>query len=105
MDIRSWWPVSAAIHSDDDAFNWLLKNGYPEFAVLCNAINNEPHAIQWLVDHKAHLLSLFAAACRKDDDAIRWFADNKLDVFLFLVRTIHKELLFQAWDANDPHRW
>jgi len=96
--------LSAAIHSNTEALDWLFKNGYPEFAILSNAIDNEANAIQWLLKYKCTFLVLFAAACRKEDKAIRWFVDNNLDVFVFLIRTIHDQLLFQSWDASDVHR-
>jgi hypothetical protein len=95
---------SAAVHSNTEALNWLLKSNSPEFGVLSNAIDGEENAIKWLIDNEFHFLSIFAAACRKEDKAIRWLADNKLDIFLMMIRTIHNELLHQAWDSSDVHR-
>jgi hypothetical protein len=95
---------SAAVHSDTVALDWLLNNGFPELAILSNAIDGEDNAIQWLLKNNCHFMSLFAAACRKEEEAIKWFANYKLDVFLFLVRTIHDQLLFQSWDSSDPYR-
>jgi len=96
---------SAAVHSNTDALHWLLNNGFPEFAILSNAIDGEDNAVQWLEKYKCHLMSIFAAACRKEDEAIKWFVDQKLDVFIFLIRTIQQQLLYQSWDASDPHRF
>ena len=79
--------ISAAINSDTEALDWLLKNGYPEFAVLSNAIDNEEHAIQWLKRYKLDFLSIFAAACRKEDAAIKWFAEKDLRIFILLIKT------------------
>jgi hypothetical protein len=81
-----------------------LNNGYPEFAVLSNAIDNEPVAIEWLKRYHCDFLSTFAAACRKDDAAIKWFADNDLRIFILLIRTIHDILLHQSWDSSDIHK-
>ena len=89
---------------DTEAFGWLLKNGYPEFAVLSNAIDNEPNAILWLKKYKLDFLSTFAAACRKEDAAIKWFAERDLRVFILLIRTIHDILLHQSWDSSDIHK-
>lgn len=96
--------LAAAIHSDTEALDWLMNNDYPEFAILSNAIDNEEHAITWLIKYDCRFLSVFAAACRKEDDAIKWFVDNKLDIFVFMIRTIHDILLFQSWDSSDVHR-
>jgi hypothetical protein len=81
-----------------------LGNGYPEFAVLSNAIDGEEHAIKWLIDCKLDFLSVFAAACRQDDEAIKWFAEQDLLVFILLIRTIHDTLRFQSWDSSDIHK-
>jgi len=81
-----------------------LNNGFPEFAILSNAIDGEEHAIRWLLQHKCDFLSVFAAACRKDDEAIKWFAKNDLFVFIMLIQTIHDILMFQSWDSSDIHK-
>ncbi len=96
--------LSAAIHSSTDALDWLLKNGYPEFAVLSHAIDSENEAIAWLLKYNCHFLSVFAAACRKEEKAIKWFVDNQQELFISIIKTIHKELLFQSWDSSDVHR-
>lgn len=82
-----------------------MKNGYPEFAVLSDAIDGVPQAIEWLAKYKLHFLSIFAAACRKEDAAIKWFADNDLRVFILIIRTIHDVLMWQSWDSSDIHKF
>ncbi|MDR1345246.1 MAG: hypothetical protein LBK03_00885 [Bacteroidales bacterium] len=96
--------LAAAINSDTDALDWLLKNGYPEFGVLSNAIDNEEHAIAWLKKYHCDFLFQFAAACRKEDEAIKWFADHDLRIFILIILTIHRVLLYQSWDASDVHK-
>lgn len=96
--------LAGAIHSQTDALDWLLTHGYPEFAILSNAIDGEEVAIAWLKRYNCVLLSQFAAACRQELPAIKWFADQHLDVFVFLIQTIHDILKFQSWDSSDPHK-
>ena len=84
--------------------HWLLNNGYPEFAVLSNAIDGEENAIKWLEKYNLTFLSTFAAACRQETEAIKWFADRDLRVFIMIIATIHDILRFQSWDSSDWHR-
>ena len=97
--------LSAAIHSDTAALQWLLDNDFPEFAVLSNAIDGEDYAIEWLKLYNFDFLSVFAAACRQEYEAIKWFADRDLLVFIMLIRTIHDVLRFQSWDSSDIHKF
>lgn len=96
--------LAACIHSDNDAFNWLIKNGYPEFAALSDSIDDEDEATEWLKKYNCEFLSLFAAACRKEKDAIKWFADRDLKLFLMLIATIQQILLQQALDSDNVHK-
>ena len=94
-----------SLQGDKKFSEFLMQNGYPEFAVLSNAIDDEPEAIEWLQKYHCDFLSLFAAACRKDPKAMKWFADNDLKLFIMMIANIHNILMYQSWDSSDIHKF
>ena len=47
-----------AVGGNKEIHNWLLKNNYPELAVLSEAIRGSDEAVQWLLKNKLRLFTV-----------------------------------------------
>jgi hypothetical protein len=70
--------LAEASYDDDEALQWLLKNGYPELAALKEAvICDEPDALAWLVRFNKNKLVTFVAAVKGNFDAVKQLLSAK----------------------------
>ncbi len=81
-----------------------MKNGYPEYAILSNAMDGYDDAYKWLVKHNMTFYVVFADACRNKPKAIAWLKEHKFDVFLIVAEKIYQVLEKQRRDFHDPHK-
>ncbi|MBN2236297.1 MAG: hypothetical protein JW729_01985 [Bacteroidales bacterium] len=72
-----------AVGGNEDFFEWLMKNGYPELGVLSKSIRGGEVSNQWLMEHQFPQFAAFDAAIHRDLKAILWL---KKYHFTFLIR-------------------
>jgi hypothetical protein len=72
-----------AVGGNEDLFEWLLKNGYSELALLSKSLRGGETSNQILIQKKFPQFAAFDAAIHGDVKAIIWLKKNK---FVFLIR-------------------
>lgn len=117
-----------AVGGNEDLFEWLLKNGYPELALLSKsirggeasnqiliqqnfpqfaafdaAIHGDVNAIIWLKKHKFVFLIRLADASRGTEIALKWFAKKDLKIFIMLSKKIKSFIDSQVFDVHKKH--
>ena len=65
-----------AMHNQDAARNWLMKNGFPHLLAMLNAIEQKKDAILWLKAHKFTTLYHMAMCADGDKDSFAWLISN-----------------------------
>ncbi len=76
--------LSACLKGSKDAFNWLMKNGYPHFCALDSAIDGNRVAHMWLQKNKFDMYAVLADVCRNVESAIAYCKENQLTDFLYI---------------------
>jgi hypothetical protein len=89
------------MRGNEDAFGWLMKNGYPHFGALDRAIDGDKNAYLWLVKNDFQLLAFLADACHAEPSAIDYFNRNNLPIFLLIAR---KFIAFRDSQFFDYHK-
>jgi len=91
------------IFSRSLAFQWLMKNGFPQYAALDMAIVNDKKAFEWLDKYKFHFLIVLANASQGKKDAIRWLAMHDLQIFIRISKKIKTFTDAQTFDYHKLH--
>jgi hypothetical protein len=89
------------MRGSEEAFTWLMKNGFPHFGALDRAIDGDPKAYAWLQKNDFQLLTLLAGACNAKPEAIEYFNRNNLPIFLLIAR---KFIAFRDSQTFDHHK-
>ena len=114
-----------AVGGNEDLFEWLLKNGYhelallskslrggeasnqiliqkkfPQFAAFDAAIHGDLKAIIWLKKHKFVFLIRLADAARGTEIALNWFEKRNLKIFVMLAKKIKSYVDNQVYDVH-----
>jgi hypothetical protein len=114
-----------AAGGNEDLFEWLLNNGYPELALLSKslrggetsnqiliqkkfpqfaafdaAIHRDVRAIMWLKKHKFIFLIRLADASRGSEIALKWFEKQNLKIFVMLAIKIKSFVDNQVFDVH-----
>lgn len=114
-----------AVGGNEDLFEWLLNNGYPELALLSKslrggetsnrlliqqkfpqfaafdaAIHADVRAIIWLKKHKFIFLIRLADASRGTEIALKWFEKQNLKIFVMLAIKIKSFVDSQVFDVH-----
>ncbi len=93
--------LSHAMRGSDEAFTWLMKNGFMHLAAFDSAVTSlDPKAYKWIKDNKHLFLVVFADACRGMPAANAWFRKHKLDAFLIIAGKIKKFCDSQTYDYH-----
>jgi hypothetical protein len=74
------------MRGSEQAFTWLMKNGYPHFGALDRAIDGDPKAYIWLQKNDFQILAILADACHAKPEAIEYLNRNNLPIFLLIAR-------------------
>ncbi|MCD6178439.1 MAG: hypothetical protein J7K39_00895 [Bacteroidales bacterium] len=117
-----------AVGGNEDLFEWLLKNGYselallskslrggevsnqiliqkkfPQFAAFDAAIHGDVKAIIWLKKHNFIFLIRLADASRGTEIALNWFKKQDLKIFIMLAKKIKSFVDSQTYDVHKRH--
>ncbi len=93
--------LSHAMRGSDEAFSWLMKNGFVHLAAFDSAVTSkDPKAFKWLKDNKHLFLFVLAEACLGKPDSIAWFKKHKLDAFIVIATKIKKFCDSQTFDYH-----
>jgi len=117
-----------AVGGNEQLFEWLLKNDFPELALLSKslrggvrsnelliiqnfpqfaafdaAIHADPKAIVWLKKNDFIFLIRLAEASQGKKIALDWFENNNLKIFVMLARKIKSFIENQVFDVHKRH--
>ncbi len=117
-----------AVGGNEDLFEWLLKNKYPELAILSKslrggevsnqiliqkktpqfaafdaAIHGDIRALVWLKKHNFIFLIRLADAARGTAVALDWFESKNLKIFVLLAKKIKSFNDSQVYDVHKRH--
>lgn len=128
-DVRVLMALKEALAGNQQFFEWMATNGYPELAAFSNMLQDDIEAEQWLVanhfswlgiishaidgDEKSRLWLLhnltepnfmFVLACRNDETALRWLLDHQLNVLILLAKEVIDLRKKQELDTVFPYK-
>lgn len=95
--------LSKAIRGSEDAFNWLIKNGYVHYAALDSAIDDNVRAYQWLNLNQYFFLAILSDACHNQQEAIEWLTKKDLKIFILIAERIRYFRNSQTFDHHKIH--
>jgi hypothetical protein len=95
--------LAYAVRGSDEAFTWLLNNGYPHLAALDSAIDENQKAYQWLREHNFPSHIVFADACQNKREAVEWLMQNHLKSIFRITQVIKKLRDSHTFDYHKLH--
>ena len=75
----------------EEFYNWLLKNGYPELAALSSAIRGSEEALIWLMQHKFYHLAALDGAIDKQGKARAWLVKFQFNTLAMLADAVNEQ--------------
>jgi len=88
---------SKAVEGNKDILKWLSDNNYKELAVACWAIHLEDDARQWLMKNGYPHLMAFIHASEGNLGAQKWLEKHNFQVYLHMARAIDGEIDSYYW--------
>lgn len=96
--------LASSIKGNEEAFDWLMKRNFRQYAAFSNAIDGDEKAWIWLKKHKFDFLIKLAEASVDKKDAMEWLIKNQLQVFAVIAKRI-KDIKDQlGFDYEDYHK-
>lgn len=92
------------LQEDNEAEDWLVKNGFAWLGLMSHAIDGDRRARTWVLKNLHQANFMFCLACRKDDKAISWLRFMDLEIFLRLANEVADLRNKQELDACFPYK-
>ena len=93
--------LSHAMRGSDEAFTWLMKNGFIHLAAFDSAVTAEDiNAMKWLKEHKHLFLLALAEACHGKSSSLAWLKKHQLEAFITIAGKIKKFCDSQTFDYH-----
>jgi hypothetical protein len=92
-----------AMHNQDEARTWLMKNGFPHLLAMLNAIERKKDAILWLKAHKFTTLYHMAMCADGDKGSFAWLISNNKKDMAMIAKKIEFVKDYIEEGNNDIH--
>lgn len=94
-----------AIRLQDDARDWLMKNGYAHLMAMINGVEGNQEALHWLETNNFHLLKHIALAADGHESSLEWMIKNDHNEFALLAQKIKVVKDEIEENHNDVHKF
>jgi hypothetical protein len=114
-DLRDWFLASddykelgMAVHAimlQDEARDWLMKNGYAHLMAMINGVEGNKEALHWLEKSNFQVLKHVALAGDGNEKSLMWLVDNGHQEFAMIsqkIKVIKDEI---EENHNDIHKF
>lgn len=93
-----------AMHNQDSARNWLMKNGFAHLLAMLNGVERKKDALLWLKAHKFTTLYHMALCGDSEEESFKWLIDNNKKEMAMIAKKIEFVKNEIADNNADPHR-